>query len=324
LTLAQWQATPVASAYPGEVIGPTVALGLFFAVIGLLSASIVGGYFQTKSPRRLMVRNFRNRSVPAAGGIVLIFSLAIAYAAITLAGPLPPKIFPAELRRSVKAWPEISLVVFFIAAGFFALGLIDDLSAGAQAKGLKGHLKALAHFEITGGIVKMAGGLALGFAAAAALDSRLAPAIVDGLLIAGIANLLNLLDLRPGRACKVFLIIWGPLAGLGVAGRGSGYVPVSSALTGAVLAWVPGDLAEAAMLGDSGSNTLGAVVGVGFVLVLGLPARAAVLAIVLALTIVSEKLSFSTAIDRIAPLRWLDNLGRPRLQNFDNEPPGPI
>jgi len=313
----------LASAYPDGVIGAGVALGIFFAVVGLLSASIVGGYLQAKAPRRLLVSNFQNRSVPAVGGIVLIFSLAIAYAAVTLAGPLPPEIFPAALRRSVKAWPEISRAVFFVAAGFFALGLLDDLSASAQAKGLRGHLKALAHLEVTGGIVKMAGGLALGFAAAAALETRFGPAIVDGLLIAGTANFFNLLDLRPGRACKFFLIIWGPIAGLGLSGRGSGYVPVSSALAGAVSAWLPGDLAEAAMLGDSGSNTVGAVVGVGFVLVLGLPARVGALAIVLALTLVSEKTSFSAAIERIAPLRWLDNLGRPRLNSI-NEQSGPI
>ncbi|MGI8427514.1 MAG: hypothetical protein ACR2FO_09110 [Actinomycetota bacterium] len=301
------------------MIDPTIVLSVFLGVVGLFSAWIAGARLLKNSPAGLTVVNYRGRSVPAIGGIVLIAALGIAFACMVLAGPLPPKAFSPDLRRSLSAWPEVTLVVFLTAAGFFALGLIDDLSGGGGAKGLRGHLKALARRQVTGGIVKLAGGLALAFAASAGLESDLLPAIVDAVVVAGTANLFNLLDVRPGRACKFFLLGWTPLAVVSImatgasagAGRaGSGYLVSSSAIVGAVMAWLPGDLGESAILGDSGSNTIGAILGMGLVLLLSLPARLGAVAVILTLSLFSEVYSFSAGIQRIGPLRWLDGLGR--------------
>jgi hypothetical protein len=81
-------------------------------------------------------------------------------------------------------------------------------------------------------------------------------------------------------------------------------------LAGATAVWLFADLTERGMLGDSGANMLGAVLGAGAVLTLGLPGRVALLAVLAGLTLASERWSFSSAIDRFAPLRWLDRLGR--------------
>ena len=64
------------------------------------------------------------------------------------------------------------------------------------------------------------------------------------------------------------------------------------------------------MLGDTGSNLIGAIAGVWLLTVLGGDGRLIALAIVLVLTVYGELRSISQTIERVPPLRWLDSLGR--------------
>ena len=90
------------------------------------------------------------------------------------------------------------------------------------------------------------------------------------------ANLGNLLDRRPGRALKVGVIAWIPLAIV----AGSDVLGVALApVIGAFLATFPDDLAERLMLGDAGANVLGAVLGLAVVLETGTSTRVAVLCV---------------------------------------------
>src|SRR6185503_13889814 len=113
-------------------------------------------------------------------------------------------------------------------------------------------------------------------------------------VVAGAANAVNLLDLRPGRAVKAAALAAGPgLARRALAGdAGSGAVALGAAGLGAAAALLPEDLGERAMLGDAGANALGALLGVAAASSLGRPARAGVLAGIVALTAASEKVSF--------------------------------
>jgi hypothetical protein len=160
---------------------------------------------------------------------------------------------------------------------------------------------------VTTGAVKAVGGLGLAALVSLSWGESLWPAILDALVIALSANFVNLLDLRPGRACKAFLILWLPLYATTASSQ---FREVSAALAGATAVWLYADLTERGMLGDSGANMLGAVLGAGAVLTLGLPGRVALLAVLAGLTLASERWSFSSAIERFAPLRWLDRLGR--------------
>ena len=133
-------------------------------------------------------------------------------------------------------------------------------------------------------------------------------------LIAGGANLLNLFDLRPGRAIKVAigsaaLIAAGGALANGAAGRASGAAAVA-APTGAALALLPEDLGERAMLGDAGANALGAMLGAAAAQVLPRSARLCLLTGIVALTVASERVSFTRVIEATPALRWLDMLGR--------------
>lgn len=195
-----------------------------------------------------------------------------------------------------------------------ALGAYDDLAEGGVRKGLAGHLGALARGELTTGAVKVLGLSAAGLAASALVRAadvddgsvpvRTADVLVGGAVVAGSANLLNLLDLRPGRALKAVLLA-APFAG---AGR-----PVAAAAAGAGAAALPDDLAERTMLGDTGANAAGALLGVAALAAPGARGRrrrAALLAGLVALTVASEKVSFTRVIESTPGLRDLDALGR--------------
>jgi hypothetical protein len=83
-----------------------------------------------------------------------------------------------------------------------------------------------------------------------------------------------------------------------------------AAAMGAFAALFPEDLDERLMLGDAGANALGGVLGLAVVLEVGWHARLVVLAVLLALNVVSEWVSFSRVIARVGVLRALDDLGR--------------
>ncbi len=195
-------------------------------------------------------------------------------------------------------------------AGAAVCGGYDDLRGSGARRGFRGHLGALARGEVTTGAVKIAGIGATGLVAGALIGGISADAgsatdlFVNAGLTAGGANLLNLFDLRPGRAIKVTLAA-GTLLGASPAGRLAAAVPV-----GAALALLPEDLGERAMLGDAGANALGAMLGAAAAAALPLRARVIVLAAMAGLTAASEVVSFTQVIERTPPLRWLDMLGR--------------
>jgi UDP-N-acetylmuramyl pentapeptide phosphotransferase/UDP-N-acetylglucosamine-1-phosphate transferase len=197
--------------------------------------------------------------------------------------------------------------------GALGFGLLDDLRGSAGRRGLRGHLGALAHGEVTTGTVKLAGLAATGLGTALLDGGQPADVAVNAGLIAGGANLLNLFDLRPGRAVKVAVLIAGLIAAGGALRRGPARLDGLAAVAapaGAALALLPEDLSERAMLGDAGANALGAMLGAAAARSLPRSARAWVLAGIIALTVTSEKVSFTKVIAATPPLRWLDMLGR--------------
>jgi len=186
-------------------------------------------------------------------------------------------------------------------AGAAAFGAYDGLAGSGGWRGFRGHVGALRHGEVTTGAVKLGGIGATGLATAVLAGGSPADVVINAGLVAGGANLLNLFDLRPGRAIKVAAVS-GAL--LGAAGQDSVAAPL-----GAALALLPEDLGEQAMLGDAGANALGAMLGASAA-GLSRPARIALLAGIAGLTAASEKVSFTKVIARTPALNWLDMLGR--------------
>jgi hypothetical protein len=208
------------------------------------------------------------------------------------------------------------LAMAMAGAGAAAFGGYDDLAGNASRRGFRGHVGALRKGEVTTGLIKLAGIGATGLAAALIVGSddgrsrgrsgpgaAAADIVINTGLIAGGANLVNLFDLRPGRAIKAGLVAGALLAPSGRA-RAASAAPLAAAV-----ALLPEDLGERAMLGDAGANALGAMLGVAAT---ALPRRSriAALAVVVGLTAASEVVSFSRVIERTGPLRWADMLGR--------------
>ena len=128
-------------------------------------------------------------------------------------------------------------------------------------------------------------------------------------MIAGSANIANLLDLRPGRALKVVLLVSVPLIARGRATHIA--AATAGAAAGAAIGVLPDDLAGRSMLGDTGANSAGALIGTALVAGTGLRGRLFALAGVTAVTLASEKFSFTAVIESTPGLRELDALGRP-------------
>jgi UDP-GlcNAc:undecaprenyl-phosphate/decaprenyl-phosphate GlcNAc-1-phosphate transferase len=193
-------------------------------------------------------------------------------------------------------------------AGAAAFGAYDDLAGSGDRRGFRGHIGALRHGEVTTGAVKLGGIGATGILSAVLAGGSPADVVINTGLVAGGANLLNLFDLRPGRAIKVAvasgaLITAGGALSCGPASR-------TAAPLAAGLALLPEDLGERAMLGDCGANAIGAMLGAAAAASLPRSARIALLAGIAGLTAASEKVSFTKVIERTPTLRWLDMLGR--------------
>ncbi|NEE04689.1 hypothetical protein [Phytoactinopolyspora halotolerans] len=237
------------------------------------------------APSGWLRKNFHGETVSLVAGPALATGTAVGVA-----------LAPGLTRSARVAGVGTALVVG-------AVGLYDDLTGDSSSKGLGGHLAALRQGNVTSGAIKVGAiGLA-GLAGAALVSDNAFDAAVGGVAVAGHANVLNLLDLRPGRAGKAALL-HAPLV---LTGPGA---PIGAATLGAVIATLPDDLGERTMLGDAGANALGGLLGLAMVAREGRRSRVLHLAAVTALTLASEKVSFTKVIESTPVLRRLDHLGR--------------
>jgi UDP-GlcNAc:undecaprenyl-phosphate/decaprenyl-phosphate GlcNAc-1-phosphate transferase len=195
--------------------------------------------------------------------------------------------------------------------GIAFLGFLDDAlgqgERGASARGWRGHWRALRDGSLSTGAIKAIGALALAAYVVSGRGLESWRYLADVALLILATNLFNLLDLRPGRAEKGLALLG---AGLCLGAWTLAPIELLGIFAGPILvgAWLT--LSERAMLGDTGSNLIGAVAGVWLLTVLGADARLAALALIGALTIYGELRSISATIDSVPPLRWLDSLGR--------------
>jgi hypothetical protein len=249
----------------------------------------------------LVRENYRGATLAFPLGAVLATAALVALAPLAFLNDRADlDLLDPELRR----WLPYLLGIVF-------LGFLDDAlgqsAAAASPRGWRGHARALREGSLSTGAIKAIGALAL---AAYVVSGR---GLEDWRYLADIAllilatNLGNLLDLRPGRAEKGL----GLLA-LGLCLGAWTFAPFEllGIFAGPILvgAWLT--LRERAMLGDTGSNLIGAVAGVWLLTVLGGDGRLIALLAVAGLTIYGEMRSISATIESVPPLRWLDSLGR--------------
>jgi len=251
--------------------------------------------------------NYRGLVLPAAAGIL------IAVVAALSVGPLAAL---DELAGSDTLAPEAGAALVFV-VGVAMLGLVDDLLGGRRPagaavdmgapRGLRGHARAAARGDFSTGLVKALGALGLALYVLSG-DGRSAAEYLVGVGVLVLStNLFNLLDLRPGRAGKAFVLLGVVLT----LGSWDTYALEALGLfIGPALVLLPYDLRERAMLGDAGSNVLGAVAGLWLVLALGPTGEAIARGVLAVLTLYGEFRSISALVDRNPLMRRLDSFGR--------------
>jgi len=210
-----------------------------------------------------------------------------------------------------QAWPATVATIGCVLVA--AVGLVDDL-VPQRARGLRGHLRALAQGDLTTGTLKVIVVAGASIYVEAAIGSRSVAGTVAGVLVlAAAANLWNGLDVAPGRALKAYLLVVAAIVLVALAASVSGWsaASVCVGVTAGALLVLPLDLRERAMLGDAGANLLGFAVGIAVVTGSSDAVLVALAVVSVALNVVAETYTLSRAIDRFAPLRWLDRVGRP-------------
>lgn len=260
--------------------------------------------------------NYAGREVPVPTGILIPLA---AFVALGVSAPLD-----RLLDDDILGGAGLAGVMIYI-IGVCLLGAIDDLlgtpviegGLGRQdPRGLRGHAKAALGGGFSTGAVKAIGSLGL----AAFAMGLIVPEGSDWEYLLAIAlvvmttNLFNLLDLRPGRALKVFFVL---AIGLCVGSWTLDPVWVTGVFLGSLPVLFYYDLGEKGMLGDTGSNAIGAIAGVWMVLTLGTTAQLIALAVVVLITLYGEFRSISQLIDRTPVLRFIDHLGRTPFAESD-------
>jgi UDP-N-acetylmuramyl pentapeptide phosphotransferase/UDP-N-acetylglucosamine-1-phosphate transferase len=194
-----------------------------------------------------------------------------------------------------------------VVTSFAVLGLLDDRLGSREFSGLKGHVRALLHGKLTTGAIKLLGGTGVALTAGLVLY-RQEPVrgIVAGALIALSANLVNLLDCRPSRALKGFWLLSALMVAAG------SVPPPLTALLVVSLVYAPLDFRCRAMMGDAGSNQLGAALGLCWAANASLPAQLAILALLITFHAFTERYSLTKLIESTRLLRWVDQLGVPQ------------
>jgi UDP-N-acetylmuramyl pentapeptide phosphotransferase/UDP-N-acetylglucosamine-1-phosphate transferase len=268
----------------------------------LIALALAPGLLRAMTERGQVHANYRGRRLPFPLGVLGPLAGALA---------LVPLILIARLGSSAVFYPELGPVALY-GVGVALLGLIDDTlgerDGQAAPRGWRGHGAAVLRGELSTGALKAAGALGL---ALLAMDG-LFLSNLDWLLAAAVlvlaTNAFNLLDLRPGRTLKAFVLVAagvvigsGELRALWTIGLFAGPVLVAGAY----------DLRERAMLGDTGSNLVGALAGLLLVLALSQTGLWIALGLLLAITLYGELRSISALVERTPGLRELDSWGRP-------------
>jgi UDP-GlcNAc:undecaprenyl-phosphate/decaprenyl-phosphate GlcNAc-1-phosphate transferase len=249
----------------------------------------------------LVRENYRGAALAFPLGAVLATAALVALAPLAFLNDRADlDLLEPELRR----WLPYLLGIAF-------LGFLDDSLGRGEAtstpRGWRGHARALREGSLSTGAIKAVGALALAAYVVSGRGLESWRYLADIALLVLTTNLFNLLDLRPGRAEKALGLL---AAGLCLGAWTFEPLELLGIFAGpvAVGAWLT--LGERAMLGDTGSNLIGAIAGVWLLTALGADARLIALAAVLALTIYGELRSISATIESVPPLRWLDSLGR--------------
>jgi UDP-GlcNAc:undecaprenyl-phosphate/decaprenyl-phosphate GlcNAc-1-phosphate transferase len=268
-----------------------------------LAALLVPAWVADMRRVGLVRENWRGRRPAYPLGAVLVAVSLIALAPLAL---LDDRADLDLLDPDLRRW-----IVYVL--GVALVGLLDDSLGRAgetgSPRGWRGHVAALLDGRFSTGAIKAIGAFALAAYAVSGRGREDLDYLADLALLLLATNVFNLLDLRPGRVEKAFGLL---LVGLCLGGWTLEPFGLLGVFIGPVVVGAAFTLRERAMLGDTGSNLVGALAGVSLIEVLGDDARLVALGVVAALTVYGEFRSINAFVERVPLLRHLDSMGRAR------------
>ncbi len=187
------------------------------------------------------------------------------------------------------------------------VGLYDDLFGTTTIKGLKGHFTAFFRGQITSGFIKALSGGFIAFFLSIYLAKSWWNIISAFFLILLMINTVNLFDLRPGRALKLFFFLFTLLA---ITTSFLTKEPLAFILLGILIILFKNDIRAKIMIGDSGANLIGLHLGIWFSSYYPMHIQWIVVFLLVVLHIYTERYSLSELIERNRYLRKIDLWGR--------------
>ncbi|WP_231848388.1 glycosyltransferase [Tepidanaerobacter acetatoxydans] len=267
---------------------------IFFAA-AIVSYALTPAFIDLFEGGGRLVKNYKGDMIPQGIGIMFSIQTLLWYALFLL------------LFKNGSA--NTLLVQFAITAASF-IGFIDDMLGARDVLGFKGHFKSLFTGRLTTGALKAIVGLLVSFIISSNLTSNFLETVINTLTIALFTNFFNLLDLRPGRAIKVYIFSFLVISlGLVIIQKAVVILPFMP-LLGIIIGYMPYDLKARCMMGDAGSNVLGISIGVLITSTFGLYVKILVLAFLIGIHVFTEKYSLTDLIKNNRFLNYLDNLGR--------------
>jgi hypothetical protein len=235
----------------------------------------------------LIKKNFQKDKVYVTGGL-LLFSSGLIILLIN---------YVIFVERK-----EFIIQLIFLMSITTGAGLFDDICGSKDNQGFSGHIRVLFKGEVTTGLFKAA---TISTAIFLILRGNLIVRIIDFGLIVFLTNFMNLLDLRPGRSIKFFFLFSFFLLFFSPSFVGY-FIPIYILL----MIYLPYEMNCIFMLGDSGANLLGIILGFPLIYILSFTQKTFLFVLFLLLNILAEIYSFSEIISQNRPLRFVDRLGR--------------
>ena len=244
------------------------------------------------------VKNYRGKIICNFGGIFFSLNIlcmcTISYMYLTL--------FPEG--HGYKN--EILIILLGVLSASLS-GCIDD-DSDEEPKGITGHVKSLFKGELTSGTIKAFIGALSSLIISFSKGFMGLYTFLDFLILCLMQNIINLMDLRPLRAIKSYIIlslIISIFANLNFL-----YTGMNSGIIISLIFYSFYEAKEICMMGDTGSNTLGMFLGLMSLNLKSISYKIVMLLFLIFVHVYSEHASISDFIERNSLLKKLDMIGR--------------
>ncbi len=268
-------------------------INLFIFLISTLITYItLPPFLKMLEENRCLDKNYLNENIPI--GVGLLFVLNQVFICMFFS------FFFNDFRNYIYIY-----IIFLTLMGL--AGLLDDLVGEKGIKGFKGHIRSILKGKLTTGGLKAITGLFTAFMISLMISNSLPQLLINIFLIALFTNLINMFDLRPGRAIKSFAIL---LIILVFSASNNSFNIIMYSALGIILVILPFDIKAKAMLGDVGANSLGITLGFFCAVSHNYSVKIIYLIMLVSLNILGEFISLTNVISNNRILNFFDNLGR--------------